>query len=185
MPNLKIKNDIISAKGSKFYYLLVLVFFIFGGLIGCLFLLKEGFAFESNYSLFYIFGGIVFTPIFLYLFLWYLPGYKPGKTLFQIDKGTIITPKKTIPAREIKDIYIIRNGFNLMEEIIIETYSGKRSKISTYNIIDDIDIQILVDQYIYPYLTDEAKETWDKNVNLDNLFTTGRYKREEHQIRPE
>ena len=183
MPNIKIKNDIISVKGAKLYYLLVLVVFILGGLVGCFFLLKEGFAFESNYALFYIFGGIIFTPIFLYLFLWYLPGYKTGKILFQMDKGAIITPKRTIPAREIKDIYIIRNGFNLMEEIIIETYSGKRSKIRTYNIIDDLDIQILVDQYIYPYLKDEAKETWDKNVNLEYLSNTGGYNREEHQIR--
>lgn len=85
------------------------------------------------------------------MFLWYLPGYNPGKVFFKIHKGTIITPKKTIPAREIKDIYVIRNEFNLMEEMIIETDSGKRTKVRTYNISDDLDIQILVDKYVYPY----------------------------------
>lgn len=184
MANLKIKNDIIYVKGSKFIYVCFLVLGILGFLVGCFFLLKVGFAFESNYSLFYIFGGIVFTPIFLYLFLWYLPGYKIGKVFFKIENGTIITPKRTIPAQDIKDIYIIRNGFNLMEEMIIETYSGKKTKVRTYNILSELDIKLVIDKYLYPYLSDETKKTWDKKVNLDYLFTIAKYKREEHQIRP-
>lgn len=62
-----------------------------------------------------------------------------------------------------------------MEEMIIETYSGKRTKVRTYNILDESDIQVVIDHYIYPYLTEEAKNNWDKRIN---------YKREEHQIRP-
>ncbi|QGQ47677.1 hypothetical protein E6W99_20535 [Metabacillus sediminilitoris] len=182
--NAKQENNVIKIKGSKFMYGWM-ASFVLGGLIGCFFLLIEGFSFESKYSFVYIFGGIVFFPIFLYLTLWSLPGFIPGKTLLTISddgNGKIITKKGTVFIENIRNIDLIRNPLNLINDIVIETFDNKKIKIRTYNLLDDLDYQVIVDKYIFPNMTENARKVWDRKVNLALLLKEVKYERQEHKI---
>ncbi|WP_227551402.1 DUF5381 family protein [Metabacillus sediminilitoris] len=184
MVNAKQENNVIKIKGSKFMYGWM-ASFVLGGLIGCFFLLIEGFSFESKYSFVYIFGGIVFFPIFLYLTLWSLPGFIPGKTLLTISddgNGKIITKKGTVFIENIRNIDLIRNPLNLINDIVIETFDNKKIKIRTYNLLDDLDYQVIVDKYIFPNMTENARKVWDRKVNLALLLKEVKYERQEHKI---
>ncbi|TXC82216.1 hypothetical protein FS935_21205 [Metabacillus litoralis] len=177
-------DESIKIKGSKFMYGWMATF-VLGGLLGCLFLIVEGFSYESNYSLIYLSGGIIFFPIFLYLTLWSLPGFIPGKILLTIDQGengTIKSKKGTVYFKNIRNIDLVRNPFNLINDVTIETFDNKVIKIRTYNLIDDLAYQMMVDKYIYPYMTDDSKKVWDRKVDLVKLKEIAKYERVEQKI---
>nr|WP_282034405.1 DUF5381 family protein [Metabacillus indicus] len=169
----------IRVKGSKFMYVWMLLA-TFGGLAACMFLIVNGLEFDSKYSLFYLGGGILLSPVFLYLTLWSLPGFVPGRVLLKLTEGpngSVESNNKKIPFTSIKNIRFARNPLNLINDIVIETYDGKTTKIRTYNQLDDTDFAVLVDQYIYPYMNQDAKTVWDRHVNLDQLFEDAKYER--------
>ncbi|WP_436376805.1 DUF5381 family protein [Cytobacillus sp. BC1816] len=177
-------GDAVIIKGSKFYY--VLMFLAAAGfLIACIFLIIHGLKFNSKYSFFYLGGGIIFTPFYLYITLWNLPGFIPGKVLLKIvprENGTVISPKGPILIKNIRNIDLIRNPLNLINDIVIETFDDKKIKIRTYNLLDDGDFQVIVDQYIFPYMTDNARKVWDRKIDLDKLREEDNYVRQEHRI---
>lgn len=153
-----------------------------GFLAACIFLIIHGLKFNSKYSLIYLGGGIILTPIYLYLTLWTLPGLMPGKVLFKIfpgEKGTVHTKKDMVLINNIRDINLVRNPLNLINDIVIETFHDKKIKIRTYNLLGDLDYELIVDQYIYPYMTENAKKVWDRKVNLERLRDVARYERKE------
>lgn len=128
MLNIKTEENSIKIKGSKFMYGWMALF-VLGGLASCLFVIFEGFSFESKYSLFYIFGGIILFPIFLYLTLWSVPGFIPGKILLTIvlgENGTVKSNKGTVYIKNIRNINLVRNPLNLINEIVIETFDNKK-----------------------------------------------------------
>ncbi|MGM7721691.1 DUF5381 family protein [Metabacillus sp. Hm71] len=138
MVNIKAEENLIKIKGSKFMYVWMALF-VLGGLAACLFLIFEGLSFESKYSLFYMFGGIIFFPIFLYLTLWALPGFIPGKillTIVQGENGTIKSKKGTVYIKNIRNIDLVRNPLNLINDLVIETFDNKKIKIRTYNLLE-------------------------------------------------
>lgn len=184
MVNVKKENNAIQVKGSKFMYGWMF-FATVGFLIACFFLIIHGLKFESKYSLFYLGGGLIFTPIYLYLTLWSLPGFIPGKVLFTIvqgENGTIKSKKGTVYIKNIRNIDIVRNPLNLINDIVIDTLDNKTIKIRTYNLLDDLDYQVVVDQYLYPYITENAKKVWDRKVDLDKLQRVAKYERQEQKI---
>ncbi len=182
MAKIKEKNNTIIIKTSLFTYVWMLLFY-FGGLGSSLLLLTEGFSFESKYSFKYILGGIMFLPIFSYLTLWIIPALNPAKVLFKIIPGKkIIAKRGTISLNDIRDINLVRNPFNLINSIVIETFSDEKIKICTYNLIDDYSYEIIVDQYIYPHMTENAKKVWNRKINLDRLKEVTRYERKEQNI---
>ena len=155
--------------------------FTFGGIFASLFIISEGFSFESKYSLFYIAGGISILPIFIYLTVWALPGFKPGKVLLTIiprENGVVKSKNRTVLIKDIRNIDLVRNPLNLINDIVMESFDGKKFKIRTYNLIDELDYEVMVDKYIYPYMTDNAKEVWDRKVNLEVLLEEVKYERE-------
>ncbi|KON90171.1 hypothetical protein AF332_01465 [Sporosarcina globispora] len=175
------KNDEIIVKGSNIMYILVSLATV-GFLIACIFLIVHGLKFDSKYSLFYLGGGIIFTPFYLYITLWNLPGLIPGKILLSIipgENGVVKTKKDTVPIKNIRNIDLVRNPINLINDIVIETFNDKKIKIRTYNLIGDFRYQIIVDQYIYPYMTENAKKVWDRKINLENLRQQANYERQE------
>ncbi|MEM5017392.1 DUF5381 family protein [Metabacillus indicus] len=179
MLNLTTNQNIVHIKGSKFMYVWMLLA-TFGGLAACVFLIANGLKFDSKYSLFYLGGGILLSPVFLYLTLWSLPGFVPGKVLLSLTEGpngSVKSKNKNIPFTSIKNIRFVRNPLNLINDIVIETYDGKITKIRTYNQLDDTDFAVLVDQYIYPHMNQDAKTVWDRHVNLDQLFEDAKYER--------
>ncbi|MCM3705269.1 MULTISPECIES: DUF5381 family protein [Cytobacillus] len=181
MPLVQKKNDEIIVKGSNIMY--VLVFLATAGfLIACIFLIVHGLKFDSKYSFLYLGGGIIFTPFYLYITLWNIPGLIPGKTLLSIklgENGVIKSKKGMIPIKDIRNIDLVRNPLNLINDIVIETFNDKKYKIRTYNLIGDLRYQIIVDQYIHPYMTENAKKVWDRKVNLERLRDVARYERKE------
>jgi hypothetical protein len=153
-----------------------------GFLIACFFLIIHGLKFDSKYSLFYLGGGLIFTPIYLYLTLWSLPGFIPGKILLTIvpgENGTVKSNKGTVYSKNIRNIDLVRNPLNLINDIVIETFDNKKMKIRTYNLLDDLDYEVIVDKYIYPYMTENARKVWDRKVNLDLLLKELKYERQE------
>jgi hypothetical protein len=76
----------------------------------------------------------------------------------------------------------VRNPLNLINDIVIETFDDKKIKIRTYNILDDLAYQVMVDQYIYPYMTENARKVWDRKVDLDRLLKIAKYERQEQKI---
>ncbi|MEM5017391.1 DUF5381 family protein [Metabacillus indicus] len=165
-------SNTIDIKGSRFYYS-ILSAFIIGGLLGTGYLLIEGFKLSSGYSFIWLFGGLIFFPVFLYLFCWFLPGLIPGRSLFSIVQGpggSVTSKKGDISFAAVKHIELRRNGLTLVNSIYVESIEGRTFRIPTYDLIDDTDFSILVDQNIYPYLNVEAKARWDGQVNLKKLY---------------
>lgn len=182
MAKIQEKNNTIIIKTSIFTYVWLLLFY-FGGLGGSLLLITEGFSFESKYSFKYIFGGIMFLPIFAYLTIWIIPALNPAKVLLKIIPGErVISKRATVPLKNIRDISLVRNPFNLINNIVIETFSDEKIKICTYNMIDDYSYEIIVDQYIYPHMTENARKVWDRKINLERLKEVTRYERKEQNI---
>ncbi|MBG9543649.1 DUF5381 family protein [Cytobacillus firmus] len=178
------KGDTVIIKGSKFMYVWMFLATV-GFLIACIFLIIHGLKFNSKYSFLYLGGGIVFTPFYLYLTIWSLPGFMPGKVLLKIvpgDKGTVTAPKATVLIKNIRNIDLIRNPLNLINDIVIETLDDQKIKIRTYNLLDDGDFQVIVDQYIFPYMNDNARKVWDRKIDLDKLREEDNYVRQEHRI---
>ncbi|TXC82215.1 hypothetical protein FS935_21200 [Metabacillus litoralis] len=184
MLNLGIeKEDIIKIKGSKFMYGWIFLALI-GGVAACIFLVIHGLKFNSSYSLFYLGGGITCLPFFLYITLWTLPGFIPGKTLLTIvrgENGSIESKKGKVSIKNIRNIDLVRNPFNLINDIVIETFDNRVIKIRTYNLLDDLLYQMTVDKYIYPYMAENSKKVWDRKVNLDELKETAKYERVEQK----
>jgi hypothetical protein len=177
--NLQKENITVIVKGSKFMYAWMFLA-TFGGIAACIFLILNGFKLDSKYSFLYLGGGFLLFPIFLYLTFWALPGFKPGKVLLKLIEGangSVLTKKCTIPFTDIRTIHFVRNPINLINDIVIENFNGRVTKIRTYNLIDDTDFIILVDQYIFPYMREDAKKVWDRNVNLADLYDDARYER--------
>lgn len=178
------KNKTTNIKGSKYMYVWMALF-VLGGLAGSVFLIVEGLSFEYDYSIIYIFGGVIFFPIFLYLSICALPGLIPGKVLFSIDSGDngfVRAKKENVSIKSIRNINLKRNPFNLMNDIVIETFNDKTLKIHTYNLLDDLQYEMIVDQYIYPYMDENAKKVWDRKIDLERLRKVARYERKEPKI---
>ncbi|XQY91601.1 DUF5381 family protein [Metabacillus sp. HB246100] len=181
MLNIKRSGESLHIKGSKFMYAWMTLV-IFGGVFSCLFLIKQGLLFKSNYSLIYLGGGVVFLPIMMYLTLWILPGFIPGKVLLSIvskENGVVKYKNKMLLIKDIRNIDLIRNPLNLINDIVIESFDGKKLKIRTYNLIDELDYEVMVDKYIYPYMADNAKKVWDRKVNLELLHDEVKYVRKD------
>jgi hypothetical protein len=182
--NVKKENKELKIKGSKFMYGWIFLSLI-GGIVACLFLITHGLKFDSKYSLFYLGGGILCMPFFLYITLWTLPGLIPGKillTIVQGENGTIKSKKGIVLSKNIRNIDLVRNPLNLINDIVIETFDNKTIKIRTYNLLDDLDYQIIVDQYLYPYMTENARKVWDRKVDLEKLQRVAKYVRQEQKI---
>ncbi|MEH6987539.1 DUF5381 family protein [Cytobacillus firmus] len=178
------KGDTVIIKGSKFMYVWIFLATV-GFLLACIFLIIHGLKFNSKYSYLYLGGGVVFTPFYLHLTIWSLPGLMPGKVLFKIipgEKGTVNAKKKTVSISNIRNINLVRNPLNLINDIVIETLDGQKIKIRTYNLLDDGDFQVIVDQYIFPYMNDNARKVWDRKIDLDKLREEDNYVRQEHRI---
>ncbi|UAC49898.1 YfjD family protein [Bacillus aquiflavi] len=185
MVNVQKNNDAIKIKGTKFMYVLIFLTTV-GSLIACLFLIIHGFKFDSKYSLLYIGAGFIYTPFCLNLTLWHLPGLIPGKVLFTIvpgENGTVISKKGTVLIKKIRNIDMVRNPFNLINYLVVETFDDKKIKISTYNLIlGDTDYQVIVDRYIFPYMTESARKVWDRKINLELLREEENYERQEQKF---
>lgn len=98
------------------------------------------------------------------------------------ENGTVIAPKCLVLIKNIQNIDLIRNPLNLINDIVIETFDDKKIKIRTYNLLDDGDFLVIVDQYIFPYMTDNARKVWDRKIDLDKLREEDNYVRQEHRI---
>lgn len=147
--------------------------FTIGGVLVCLFLIIQGFKFNSSYSILYIGTGLIFLPIMSYLTFWGLPGFKPGKILFKIipgDNGEIISNKFTVPIRDIKEIDLERNRFTLYNNIVINTFNNRSFVIKTYNVLNDYRFYATIDEYVYPFLSVEAREIWDRRISNNQLL---------------
>ncbi|WP_273124242.1 DUF5381 family protein [Bacillus weihaiensis] len=115
-----------------------------------------------------------------YLAIWFLPGFKIGKILFSVvpkENGIVIYKNRKVLIKDIRTIDLVRNPLNLINDIVIESFDGEKLKIRTYNLLDDIDYDIVVDTYIYPYLTEDAQEIWNRKVNLEKLQRIAKYER--------
>ncbi len=184
MSMIQKKGETVIIKGSKFMYVWMFLATV-GFLLACIFLIIHGLKFNSKYSVLYLGGGLVFTPVMLYLNLWSLPGFIPGKVLFSIvprENGTVKANRREVPIKNIRNIDLVRNPLNLINDIVIETYDDKKVKIRTYNLLDDCDFQIIVDQFIYPYLTENSRKVWDRKIDLDKLRKEDNYVRRDHKI---
>ncbi|MBU8733197.1 YfjD family protein [Cytobacillus oceanisediminis] len=178
------KNEGIFIKGSKFMYVWMFLATV-GFLIACIFLITHGLKFNSKYSFIYLGGGIVLTPFYLYLTLWSLPGLIPGKILFSIipgEDGKLILKRKEISIKNIQNINLVRNPLNLINDIIIETFNDKKFRIRTYNLLAEMDYEMIVDKYLYPYMTENTRKVWDRKVNLEILRQELKYERKEQKI---
>ncbi|WP_167556189.1 DUF5381 family protein [Priestia flexa] len=128
-------------------------------------------------------GDFVFIPTFTYLSAWFLPGLIPGKTLISLVKGPngyVKSKKGNIPFRNIKEADLRRNGFTLVKRLVINMHDGKQYCICTYDLIDELDINVMINQYVYPYMTPDARKVWNEQVNFEKLHELIKYKREDN-----
>ncbi|UNL87193.1 DUF5381 family protein [Priestia koreensis] len=73
-------------KGSKLYYILLLIFYL-SGISGMIWAVIKGLSFSSVFSFTWLVGGIVLLPVFIYLFIWFIPGLPSGKFIISLMKG--------------------------------------------------------------------------------------------------
>nr|WP_163070729.1 DUF5381 family protein [Priestia flexa] len=88
--------------------------------------------------------------------------------------------KGNIPFRNIKEADLRRNGFTLVKRLVINMHDGKQYCICTYDLIDELDINVMINQYVYPYMTPDARKIWNEQVNLEKLHELIKYKREDN-----
>ena len=60
---------------------------------------------------------------------------------------------------------------------MIKTFEGRAYKIPVYGIIQDYDFCLLIELYVYPYMSPEGKQWWDGWVNLKWMKEVGKYER--------
>ncbi len=109
MLNVKSENGSLHIKGSKFMYVWMALATV-GFLIGCIILIINGLKFESSYSLLYLGGGLIFTPFYIYITLWSLPGFLTGRILLTIipgERGSIASKKGKLFFDHIQNIQLI------------------------------------------------------------------------------
>ncbi|MFJ5623183.1 DUF5381 family protein [Peribacillus loiseleuriae] len=70
----------------------------------------------------------------------------------------------------------------MINYVVIETFYDKKVRIPTYNLLDDLDYQVMVDQYMFPYMTENARTVWDRKVDLNVLLKEVRYERQEQKL---
>nr|WP_273124234.1 DUF5381 family protein [Bacillus weihaiensis] len=88
----------------------------------------------------------------------------------------MIYKNRNVLIKDIRIIDLVRNPLNLINDIVLESFEGDKLKIRTYNLLD-IDYDIVVDTYIYPYLIEDAQEVWNRKVNLEKLQRIAKYER--------
>ncbi len=102
-------------------------------------------------------------------------------TIVPGEEGKIVTKKHTVPIKQIREIDFIRNPFNLMMEIVVTTYHNKEIKIKTYNLLHEVNFYNTVDLHIFPYMNDEAKKVWDKQITENQFLKDMEYKRKQQK----
>lgn len=55
-------------------------------------------------------------------------------------------------------------------------HDGKQYCICTYDLIDELDINVMINQYVYPYMTPDARKVWNEQVNFEKLHELIKYK---------
>lgn len=154
--------------------------FTIGGVAVCLFLIIQGFKFNSSYSILYIGAGLIFLPIMSYLTIWGLPGFIPGKILFRIfsgEHGKITSKKVSVNLFDIRDIDLERNRFTLYNNVVITTNDNQKRVIKTYNVLNDFTFYERIDEFVYPYMNPEAKRAWDHKVSNHDLLQSLKFER--------
>lgn len=180
--NMKHSGDEVHIKGSMLYYVIQFIFYI-GGLFGTALLIIDGLGFNSTFSLQWLIGGIVLFPVMAYLFIWYIPGIIPGKTIISFvpgPNGYFKTKKGNVSFKNIQKAEVRRNGFTLINVFVIITHDKKQYRIPTYNLVDETGIDLMIDKYVYPYMTPDARKVWNEQVNLEKLHELIKYKREDN-----
>ncbi|MFC7371959.1 DUF5381 family protein [Fictibacillus iocasae] len=155
--------------------------FIFGGLFSCYILITDGLKFDSVRSIQYLGGGIIFSPFFIYMTLWILPGYlPPGKVLFTVhtgENGRLTSKKNTVPFYKIKEIYLKRNPVNLFIEVYVLTNENKKMRFPTYNLLSELTFYDVIDEHVYPHMTHEAKGHWNHLISTNEVLIRNQYQR--------
>ncbi len=107
-------------------------------------------------------GGFVFFLSFFIYLLGVCQVFFPGKILVSLVEGKDgyihLQRGNIIRFNQIRNIGFVRNPINLINDIIIESFDGEITTVRTYNLIDDTDFAILVNQYISPYMREDAKK---------------------------
>ncbi|MGG4489572.1 DUF5381 family protein [Metabacillus idriensis] len=182
MSNTPGDNSIIKVRGPLLMYIWMGLF-VFGGLAACYILITYGLKFESDYSLIYLGGGLILSPFFIYEALWALPGFVPGKVLFKIhqgENGSIVSNKKAVQFKNIRNIDLKRNPLNLFNEVYVKTYDNRTVKFKTYNLLHEVNFYDVVDEHIFPHMTEEAKIVWNRKITDDQFLKSMNYERKNH-----
>ncbi|MBP3041826.1 YfjD family protein [Bacillaceae bacterium Marseille-Q3522] len=173
----KNNNQIIQVKAKMLDR--IWLFAATGGIfIACAWLFSEGIRFESKYSFFYIFGGLLGIFFGLITIPMAFPAFtRKGKIVLTVTKGEkakVSSIKKSVYIKDIKDLDMRfhRRSFGgiFFEDILIRTKQNKLVKLRHYNMIGNPQFKELVETHMFPYMTDEAKQNWQKRFydNKDN-----------------
>ncbi|MBP3038697.1 YfjD family protein [Bacillaceae bacterium Marseille-Q3522] len=149
-----------------------------GALIVGVWLFSEAIKFESKYSLLYIFGGLLGIFWGMITFPMFFPALtKRGRIVLTVTKGEqpkISSLKKSVFIKDIKDMDMMFHRYSLsgiiFEDILIRTNHNKLVKLRHYNMIGFPQFKELVEKHMFPYMTEEAKQNWQKRFydNKDN-----------------
>ncbi|AZB44514.1 hypothetical protein CEF21_20700 [Bacillus sp. FJAT-42376] len=144
-----------------------------GVFLFCIWIMIDALQFNSKYSLIAIVASLAGIIFGLYLFLHALPGFlKKGRVMFEIvtgSNGRIQSKKKCVLLKDIKDITIDRKGFTpraiFFEDLIIYTQQDKVIKIPTYNMVNDVVVRKQINDYILPYMSENAQKSYKAKLN--------------------
>jgi hypothetical protein len=155
---------------SKLNMRIWLFLFTGGTGLACLWMFSEGIKFESNFSLVYIALGLFGMTFGLITFFTVFRSFtKKGNILFSItqgEDGQIISRKKSVYLKDIKVIEMSHHFYRpsgiLFEDLIIRTDRNNLIRIPLYGLLGDFEFNDYVDNYIFPYMTEEGQQIWKK-----------------------
>ncbi|UNL87194.1 DUF5381 family protein [Priestia koreensis] len=95
---------------------------------------------------------------------------------YEGTKWLLQNQKRQRPFSSIKEAEVRRNGLTLINVLVLTTHDEKQYQIRTYNLIDELYVDVLIDRYVYPYMRPESQAVWDRQVNLEELYKEAEYK---------
>ena len=105
-----------------------------------------------------------FICIFAILFFGYhlliiLSVVMSGNPLFIVENGELKGKKSSVRIDRIKEI---KWRGSAMRYLLIRTMDNKKVKLSTYNLVNEETVNLVIDRYVIPHANHEFKVNWEK-----------------------
>jgi hypothetical protein len=168
----------VEGNNIKVYKDRVEVVYTSGG-AGCLLFSGITMTLAALFILFYIvpdsnivrsFVGIIIGVIGLLFFgtmlLKVVSALLTGKAVYTVQDGYFKGKKQAVRISEIKDM---RWAGSSLKYLAVKTINNKTVKLSSYNLVNEEQVNQVITQYVVPLATPEFKENWEQRMRNNGI----------------